>query len=80
MTMTGKLEAFAEANDVRYFLFNFTDIRGMQRSRLAPAAARIGRPELSSSYCLAWALRRQLGEDALLRSADDGPALLAPMS
>lgn len=45
---------------------------------LAPAAARIGRPALSSNYCLAWALRRALGEDARLRSADNGPALLPP--
>ena len=77
--MTGKQEAFAKANDVRYFLFNFTDIRGMRRSELAPAAARIGRPVMSSRYCLAWALRREPGEGALLRSADNGPALLAPM-
>lgn len=44
---------------------------------LAPAAARIGRPVLSSNYCLAWALRRALGEDADLWSAD-GPGLLRP--
>ncbi len=42
---------------------------------LAPAADRIGRPVLSSNYCLAWALRRALGEDAVLWSAD-GPGLL----
>ena len=42
---------------------------------LAPAAARIGRPVLSSNYCLAWSLRRALGEDAGLWSAD-GPELL----
>ncbi|MCY3670291.1 MAG: hypothetical protein OXH14_04340 [Alphaproteobacteria bacterium] len=42
---------------------------------LAPAADRIGRPVLSSNYCLAWALRRALGEDAGLWSAD-GPGLL----
>ena len=44
---------------------------------LAPAADRIGRPVLSSNYCLAWALRRALGEDAGLWSAD-GPGLLRP--
>ena len=44
---------------------------------LAPAADRIGRPVLSSNYCLAWALRRALGEDAVLWSAD-GPGLLRP--
>lgn len=42
---------------------------------LAPAAARIGRPVLSSNYCLAWSLRRALSEDAGLWSAD-GPELL----
>ena len=63
--MTGRLEAFAKANDVRYFLFNFTDIRGMRRSRLAPAAARIGRPVLSSNCCLARALRREMKRASL---------------
>ena len=42
---------------------------------LAPAADRIGRPVLSSNYCLAWALRRALGEDASPWSAA-GPGLL----
>lgn len=42
---------------------------------LAPAADRIGRPVLSSNYCLAWALRRALGEDTGLWSAG-GPGLL----
>ncbi len=46
-------------------------------SALAPAAMRIGRPVLSSNYCLAWALRRALGEDTSLWSAD-GPGLLPP--
>ena len=45
---------------------------------LAPAAERIGRPVLSSNYCLAWTLRRALGEDADLWSADNRPALLPP--
>ncbi len=44
---------------------------------LAPAAGRTGRPVLSSNYCLAWALRRALGEEAALWSGD-GPALLVP--
>ncbi|MEX1081000.1 MAG: type III glutamate--ammonia ligase [Halofilum sp. (in: g-proteobacteria)] len=34
-----KLEAFAKQNNIKYFLFNFTDLRGMQRSKLVPAAA-----------------------------------------
>ncbi len=45
---------------------------------LAPAARRIGRPVLSSNYCLAWALRRALGEEAPLWSPQGGPALLPP--
>ena len=47
---------------------------------LAPAAIQIGRPVLSSNYCLAWALRRALGEDAPLWSAEDGPALFPPVA
>ena len=37
--MAGKLEAFAAQTGVKYFLFNFTDIRGLQRSKLVPLAA-----------------------------------------
>ena len=37
--MAGKLEAFAKENGVKYFLFNFTDLRGAQRSKLVPAPA-----------------------------------------
>lgn len=37
--MTSKLEAFAKEHKVKYFLFNFTDLRGVQRSKLVPAAA-----------------------------------------
>ena len=37
--MASKLEAFAKKNGVKYFLFNFTDLRGMQRSKLVPAEA-----------------------------------------
>lgn len=37
--MTSKLEAFAKERDIKYFLFNFTDLRGVQRSKLVPAAA-----------------------------------------
>ena len=48
--MTGKLEAFAKANDVRYFLFNFTDIRGMQRSKLVPAAAAPAMEEAGAGF------------------------------
>lgn len=37
--MTNRLEAFAKERDIKYFLFNFTDLRGVQRSKLVPAAA-----------------------------------------
>ena len=37
--MAGKLEAFAKKHGIEYFLFNFTDLRGVQRSKLVPAAA-----------------------------------------
>ena len=37
--MAGKLEAFATKHGVKYFLFNFTDLRGAQRSKLVPASA-----------------------------------------
>ena len=46
---------------------------------LAPAARRIGRPVLSSNYCLAWALRRVLGQDVALWS-EEGPGLLRAIS
>jgi glutamine synthetase len=37
--MTSKLEAFAREREIKYFLFNFTDLRGVQRSKLVPASA-----------------------------------------
>ncbi|NKC14542.1 MAG: type III glutamate--ammonia ligase [Gammaproteobacteria bacterium] len=37
--MASKLEAFAARTGVKYFLFNFTDLRGIQRSKLVPRAA-----------------------------------------
>jgi glutamine synthetase len=37
--MPSKLEAFAKEHNIKYFLFNFTDLRGVQRSKLVPAAA-----------------------------------------
>ena len=37
--MAGKLEAFAKKNGIKYFLFNFTDLNGAQRSKLVPASA-----------------------------------------
>ncbi len=40
--MASKLEAFAKKNSVKYFLFNFTDLKGVQRSKLVPASAAAG--------------------------------------
>lgn len=40
--MTSKLAAFAKEHDIKYFLFNFTDLRGVQRSKLVPASAAAG--------------------------------------
>ena len=40
--MASKLEAFAKKHGIEYFLFNFTDLRGVQRSKLVPASAAPG--------------------------------------
>ena len=40
--MAVALEAFAKTNKIKYFLFNFTDLRGVQRSKLVPASAAPG--------------------------------------
>ncbi len=37
--MPGQLKKFAKANKVRFFLFNFTDLFGVQRAKLVPASA-----------------------------------------
>ena len=37
--MVSRLEAFAKKHGIKYFLFNFTDLRGVQRSKLVPASA-----------------------------------------
>ena len=37
--MASKLEAFAKKNGIKYFLVNFTDINGIQRSKLVPSRA-----------------------------------------
>ena len=37
--MTTSLQTFAERNQVRFFLFNFTDLFGVQRAKLVPASA-----------------------------------------
>ncbi len=40
--MTSTLQAFASDHEIKYFLFNFTDLRGVQRSKLVPTAAVAG--------------------------------------
>ena len=37
--MASKLEAFAKARHIKYFLINFTDLSGVQRSKLVPTPA-----------------------------------------
>ncbi len=37
--MTTDLSAYANDNGIRFFLFNFTDLFGMQRAKLVPASA-----------------------------------------
>ena len=37
--MTVDLQTYAEQNQVRFFLFNFTDLFGVQRAKLVPASA-----------------------------------------
>lgn len=40
--MASKLEEFAKKASVKYFLINFTDLRGVQRSKLVPTSAIAG--------------------------------------
>ncbi len=40
--MTSQLEAFAVERGIRYFLINFTDLSGVQRSKLVPTTAIAG--------------------------------------
>ena len=37
--MASKLEAFAKKNNIKYFLINFTDLAGAQRSKLVPSSS-----------------------------------------
>ena len=37
--MGSKLEVFAKKNKIKYFLINFLDLNGVQRSKLVPAPA-----------------------------------------
>ena len=45
-----KLQSFAKEHDIRYFLFNFTDLRGVQRSKLVPAAAAAQMEEAGAGF------------------------------
>jgi glutamine synthetase type III len=46
--MASKLEAFAKKNNIKYFLVNFTDLCGLQRSKLVPTSA-IGMMEVEGA-------------------------------
>ena len=48
--MASKLEAFAKKNKVKYFLINFTDLSGVQRSKLVPATAIAGMEEEGAGF------------------------------
>ncbi len=48
--MASKLEAFAKKNGVKYFLVNFTDLSGFQRSKLVPATAIAGMEEEGAGF------------------------------
>ena len=37
--MGSKLEVFAKKNGIKYFLINFSDLNGVQRSKLVPSPA-----------------------------------------
>ena len=37
--MGSKLEIFAKKNKIKYFLINFLDLNGVQRSKLVPTPA-----------------------------------------
>ena len=58
--MTSVLESFAAERGVRYFLFNFTDLRGMQRSKLVPASA-AGEMEVSGAGFAGFAAYLDMG-------------------
>ena len=48
--MAGKLEALAKKHGIEYFLFNFTDLRGVQRSKLVPASAAPGMEKAGAGF------------------------------
>ncbi|MBT5264618.1 MAG: type III glutamate--ammonia ligase [Rhodospirillaceae bacterium] len=48
--MASKLEAFAKKQGVKYFLVNFTDLFGVQRSKLVPATAIAGMEEEGAGF------------------------------
>ena len=48
--MTSDLESYAEQNRVKFFLFNFTDLFGVQRAKLVPASAVRGMQESGAGF------------------------------
>jgi glutamine synthetase len=48
--MASKLEAFAKKNGIKYFLVNFTDLNGIQRSKLVPTPAIAGMEEDGAGF------------------------------
>ena len=48
--MSDDLAAYAKANDIEYFLFNFTDLFGTQRAKLVPAAAAGGMQKSGAGF------------------------------
>jgi glutamine synthetase len=48
--MSGQLAKFAKDNKVKFFLFNFTDLFGMQRAKLVPAEAVAGMEKTGAGF------------------------------
>ena len=48
--MTDRLDEFAKENGVKFFLFNFTDLFGVQRAKLVPASAVGGMQESGAGF------------------------------
>lgn len=48
--MTQDLAAFAKERSIKYFLFNFTDLFGVQRAKLVPAAAVAGMQKSGAGF------------------------------
>ena len=48
--MTQDLAAFARERNIKYFLFNFTDLFGTQRAKLVPAPAVAGMQKSGAGF------------------------------